>query len=130
MQPVRHHGWKIALLLGAILATLFYRSFLPGEVLFSNDGPLGQLQAQMFRMPQALSGIWGDLNYLGNYQGSAGLSLSYALLWLLGPSTFAGFYAPLSLLLLGLSAWFACRTRRSTLPPQCWSRGWLACPAG
>ena len=43
-QPVsaaKARGWFAPLLLLVLLTVLFYRSFLPDYVHFSNDGPLG-----------------------------------------------------------------------------------------
>lgn len=34
-------------------------------VLFSNDGPYGQISAKQARLPEAADGIWADLNWLG-----------------------------------------------------------------
>src|ERR1035441_56574 len=57
-------------LLAIILLVLFVKSFLPGYVHFSNDGPLGQQNAAWDRLPGAFTGIWGDLNDIGNNGGS------------------------------------------------------------
>lgn len=53
--------------------------------------------------------MWQDLNWVGGYVGSAFPSITYGLLWILGPYWFAKFYTPISLLILGLSAWFLFR---------------------
>ena len=34
-----------------VLLVLFWKSFVPGYVLFSNDGPLGQQMAAANRLP-------------------------------------------------------------------------------
>ena len=107
---MRHWGWLLAL--GAVvgvLVVMFWRSFLPGEILFSNDRPLGQLHTEWMRLPDGLTGRWADLNYLGFNGGSEFVSFTTLLMWLLGPLGSAKFLAPLSLGLLGLCAWFAFR---------------------
>lgn len=96
-------GMLLALL--AVLLMLFHRSFEAGQLLFSSDGPLGANAAAYAAMPDAFTGMWNDLNWVGAPAGSAFPSVTYGLLWLLGPLWFAKIYAPVTLLLLGLSAW-------------------------
>jgi len=98
------------LILGAILGFLFRNSFNPSQVIFSNDGPLGTLQCESIRLPDAFSGNWTDLHWLGSDGGFSPACITYGLLWLLGPVGFAKFYDPAALLLLGLSAWIFFRT--------------------
>src|ERR1035437_3253529 len=92
-------------LLAIILLVLFVKSFLPGYVHFSNDGPLGQQNAAWARLPQAFTGIWGDLNDIGNTGGSSTPDLCTLLRWLIGPVGFSKFLAPFALFILGLGAW-------------------------
>jgi hypothetical protein len=103
-------GWKgkfiFPLLLGSILAILFAKSFLPGYVHFSNDGPLGEQNAARSQMPGILTGIWDDLNDLGNAGGAAAPDISAFTGWILGPVNDAKFLAPIALFILGLGAWF------------------------
>lgn len=106
------------LLLIAVLSLLFFRSFVPGMVEFSNDGPLGANVAEQYRTPAAFTGVWTTLNWVGNYAGSLAPNITNCLLWLLGPVGFAKFYAPFSCLVLGLCAWLAFRQLR-LLPATC-----------
>ena len=92
-------------LLAIILLVLFVKSFLPGYVHFSNDGPLGQQNAAWDRLPGAFTGIWGDLNDIGGNGGSASPDLTTLFRWLAGPVGFAKFLAPFALFVLGLGAW-------------------------
>ncbi|HVU26908.1 MAG TPA: hypothetical protein VHG71_04140 [Verrucomicrobiae bacterium] len=94
-----------ALLLIAVLAILFWRSFLPGYVHFSNDGPLGAEHADWVKLPQALTGQWDDLNSIGFSGGMTLPDLSSLLVWLLGPLGYSKFLAPTALFVLGLGAW-------------------------
>jgi hypothetical protein len=56
----------LAVLLVA-LAGLFHRSFEANQVLYSNDGPYGLISAKsVATTPSAFSGVWYDLNWLGN----------------------------------------------------------------
>ena len=93
-------------LLVLILAILFWRSFLPDFVHFSNDGPLGQqASAQMSNFPGNFSGGWSDLNDVGGSMGAWPISLSVLMAWTLGPVGFMKFYPPAALFILGLGAW-------------------------
>ena len=107
-----------------ILSLLFFRSFLPGYTVFSNDGPLGNLVSQPHRLPEGFTGGWQDLNSIGFREGGAFPNLSFGLMWLLGPVGFSKFYAPIALLVLGLGAW--CFFRRLGLAPLACVLGGLA----
>ena len=98
-------GIFFAGLLAILLAVLFWKSFLPGYVHFSNDGPLGQQNTAWARLPDAFAGIWGDLNDIGNSGGSLAPDLCTLLRWLLGPVGYSKFLAPFALFILGLGAW-------------------------
>jgi hypothetical protein len=103
------------------MALLFGRSCLPGQILFSNDGPLGRLLSDCRQLPGAFLGVWQDLNFAGYREGGALPNLTYGLRLVLGPLLFSKFYAPLALVVLGLGAW--CFFRRLRLAP-------LACLLG
>ena len=93
------------LLLAVLLAVLFWKSFLPGYVHFSNDGPLGQQNAAWARLPAGFTGIWGDQNDIGSSGGSFTPDLGTLFRWLTGPVGFSKFLAPFALFILGLGAW-------------------------
>ncbi len=93
----------------AVLALLFWRSFVPGYVHFSNDGPLGQQNVNWQQMPGALTGMWDDLNDVGFAAGTFTPSIRALLYWSLGPVGYSKFYAPVSLLVLGLGVWMFLR---------------------
>lgn len=96
-------------ILCVILALLFLRSFDPSWVVFANDGPLGAMMAERAQVPEAFTSSWADLNGYGARDPGALPNLTSALLWILGPLGFAKFYAPITLLFLGICAWFLCR---------------------
>jgi len=98
-------GVLFAAMLAIILVVLFWKSFLPGYVHFSNDGPLGQQNAGWTRLPAAFTGSWGDLNGIGSSAGSWPLGLTALIRWGLGPVAFAKFFTPIALFILGLGAW-------------------------
>lgn len=107
----------------AVLCVLFSSSFLPGQALFANDGPLGHLKSRPNALPGALYGIWTDLVWLGLDGGSFTPNV-HGLLMLLGPLGYINFSAPLSLLILGLSAW--CFFRQLRFRPMVCILGGLA----
>lgn len=92
------------LLLLALLVALFWRSFLPGYVHFSNDGPLGQINVNFMKLPAAVDGMWDDLNDLGINAGNFSPSITAMLMWLLKPVGYAKFYAMIALFILGVGA--------------------------
>src|SRR6266404_4554146 len=101
------------LCLAGVLGVLFFQSFEPSKVVFSNDGPLGANHSAAAAEPSGLTGVWTDLNTIGN-AGNAFVSFTILLFSALGPLLFAKFYAPLVLAILGLCAWFCFRQLKFT----------------
>lgn len=100
---------KIAIpfvLLIVVLCALFGPVFMPGIVHFSNDGPLGVQMSDWVRSVSGLTGAWNDLNSIGINSAAFPPSVSTLFRLLVGPVGYAKFYAPISLLLVGLGAWF------------------------
>ncbi len=107
----------------AVLAALFHRSLLPGQVIFNNDAPLGTYMMAALQPPGSFTGIWTDLNWLG-LEWPASASLSMGFFWLVGAVGFSKFWVPASLLILGLSAGFFFKSLR--LSPPAYVLGGLA----
>jgi len=99
------NGLYLIGLLAVILIVLFWRSFLPDYVHFSNDAPLGQQNAAWTQQPGGMMGVWGDLNYLGSSGGSYTPDVAVALRMVLSPVGFAKFFPAITMFLLGLAAW-------------------------
>ena len=98
--------WLLVALVLPVL-WLFRSSFVPSQVLFSNDGPLGVLVSQADTVIHTFTGLWRPLNWVGNQDPSSQPDVTMGLFVALGsPVLFAKFYAPLALMLLGASAWF------------------------
>ena len=93
------------LLLLAVLSFSLPGVYLPGQTLFSNDGPLGRLMAQCHQMPGRFTGCWEDLNSVGFSSGPAPPGITFGLQLLLKPIWFSKLYALISLIILGLGAW-------------------------
>ncbi len=110
--------------LAGVLALLFAQSFQPGYIVFANDGPLGAVAAACGRMPEAMLGVWLDLNWVGNEGVVSAPNLSNLITLFLSPVTFAKLIVPLSLLLLGCSAWVF--FRQCGFPPWVCTVGALA----
>jgi hypothetical protein len=102
----RHPGLLLLLLLCAVLAAVFARSFVPRYVLFSNDGPLGAMANATGVKWTGFRGTWFDLNSLGSQGLSSNLSITQVILLSLDAVAWAKFFAPLALLVLGLGAGF------------------------
>ena len=96
--------WPAGILL-LVLLFLFWRSFEPEYVHFSNDGPLSQAMAAGIHLPEAFSGVWEDLNDIGFSGGSFPLDLNAVIRWVLGSVGWSKFLPPIALFILGLGAW-------------------------
>ena len=92
-------------LLGGTLLLMFRQSFLPGYVLFANDGPLGAMKATQSNMPDGFLGVWQCLNWLGNEGVSAAPSVTSFMVTLFPGEIFLKIYPPLTLFFVGFSAW-------------------------
>ena len=120
-------GTCFALLLLAVLAIIFWRSFLPDFVHFSNDGPLGQQNVDFLKLPSSFTGIWDDLNDTGFNGGAFPLSVVALIKWLLGPVGYSKFLAPIALFILGFGAWTFFRALKIVAAGgQAWAR-WRRC---
>jgi hypothetical protein len=93
------------LLLLVILCLLWAKSFMPGYVAFSNDGPLGEQNTAWSHFPSTLTGTWDDLNNIGQSVGASAPTITSIETWLLGPVGYSKFYVPIALFILGLGAW-------------------------
>lgn len=87
-----------------ILLFLFRDSLKPELVVFANDGPLGAISTEATRLPKSFLGFWMDIYLAGYEMPSAVPNLSVGLAMILKPLLFAKFYVPVSLLILGISA--------------------------
>ena len=87
-----------------MLCVLFYRSFVPGQALFANDGPLGASKARMYEMPAGFFGVWNDLSWLGLDSGSFPWNSWGSMRWAFGPLGYVNFSPLVSLLFCGLCA--------------------------
>jgi hypothetical protein len=101
----KHSGLWSAALLVVVLAVMFWRSFLPDYVHFSNDGPLGQQNVDWLKLPGAMTGTWDDLNDVGFAGGAFTPGVTAFIKFALGPVGYAKFLAPVALFIMGMGAW-------------------------
>src|SRR5579862_6696048 len=92
-------------LLVIVLGLLFWKSFLPDYVFFSNDNPLGQEMAAWHSLPADYTGCWYDLNVIGSNDNALPPTPSTLIFWVFLPVGFAKFFAPIALFILGIGAW-------------------------
>jgi hypothetical protein len=123
-SPIKSQALRFAALLAVILLCLFWRSFLPGFIHFSNDGPLGQQSSSYIQLPAAFTGSWDDLNDIGNNTGAWPPDLNALAFWMLGAVGYLKFFPPIALFVLGFSAW--CFFRQLNFSPTAAALGALA----
>src|SRR5471030_105209 len=88
-------GWYFfAGLLAIILTSLFWKSFAPGYILFSNDGPLGSQNSAWLQFSGHSLDMWDDLSFLVINSGSWPPNINTLFHWLLGPLFYSKFFAP------------------------------------
>ncbi len=109
-----------------ILAALFYPSFNPREIIFSNDNPLGVLNAKWIQPPEGFRGLWLDLNSIGFDGGALAVSPCYLAFWGLGALLYSKFAVPLAAAFVGCAAWL-CFRRLKLGPWACLLGGLAAC---
>jgi hypothetical protein len=101
--------YLILLLLGGALAILFHRGFEANQVHFALDQPLGFLKSASSSAPGICAGHWTDFTWLGGEIPASNPGISVLLQSILYPELFLKIFPPLSLLLVGLSAWLMFR---------------------
>ena len=112
----------LALVLSIVLAVLFHKSFVPGQALFSNDGPLGAILSRPLTMPDAFFGIWNDNYWIGAYNGNLNPNFSGLIHWIFQGVGRVNFFAPVSALILGLCAWIFSVASAATPASRFWRR--------
>src|SRR5580698_2327350 len=119
-KPERQKGSLLVLLLvlGGALAALCHQGFLPHQILFANDMPLGAMLDSSDRLPGTFTGHWGDLYWLGGSTPSSAPAFSTLLQMIFPPEIYMKIYAPLTMLILGEGTWLFFR-QLSFAPAVC-----------
>ena len=89
----------------AIFAGLFIQSFNPDKVVFSNDGPLGSVVAECRSMPEIMTGVWADSNWIGGPEPTPTPGPSLWLRLVTNPVILDKLYAPVSLMIIACCAY-------------------------
>jgi len=105
----RHPLVWTALLLAGLLSLFFWQNFLPNKVVFGNDDPLGNMVAEETAMPDNITGVWLDLNWLGCEGVPPAPAVTTALRLLTSPHGFLNLFYPTSLFIAGVCACFCFR---------------------
>jgi hypothetical protein len=105
-KPHRQRGGLLVLLivLGGALAVLCHQAFLPHQVHWANDIPLGAMLDPSARLPGTFAGHWITLTYIGAPAPSSCPSLTTLLQMVFPPEIFLKIFLPLSMLFLGVGA--------------------------
>lgn len=116
----KQKGSLLALLiaLGGALAVLCHQGFLPHQVFWANDVPLGAMLDASDSVPGTFTGHWGTLYWIGGSAASASPSFSTLLQTIFPPGIYLKIYAPLTMLFLGVGAWLFFR-QLGFAPPVC-----------
>jgi len=130
-QTLREFG-LVTLCFVLVLGWLFRQALVPDYATFSNDTPLGLLQAALGRNENVFfDGAWYDLNWLGITGVATPPNVTGLFMFLLvklassAALIYAKFSAPLSLLFVGLSFW-ACLKMWKFSPVVCFLGGLAA----
>ena len=115
---LRHPVAWTAGLLVVVLCIFFWQSFLPNKVVYGNDDPLGMMAAEQTSMPSILSGLWTDLNWIGNEGLSPSPTVTTALLLMAPPRVFMNIFYPAALFIVGICACY-CFSRFKLAPIAC-----------
>ena len=77
--------------------------------MWDNDTALGAMDASWSRMPGTYSGIWNDGNWIGVKTPASSPTLGTILATFISPEMYLKIFTPLTMLLLGFSAWLLFR---------------------
>jgi hypothetical protein len=104
---MKQNGGFLALLivLGGALAVLCHQAFLPHQVHWANDVPLGAMLDSSDRLPGTFAGHWTPLYWIGGATPSSSPAFSTLLQTFLPPQIYLKIFMPLSMFFLGFGAW-------------------------
>ena len=94
----------LLIVLGGALAALCHQGFLPHQVFWANDVPLGAMMDPSNRLPGTFAGHWATLYYIGGSVPSSSPSFTTLLQMIFPPEIYLKIYAPLTMLFLGMGA--------------------------
>ncbi len=89
-----------------ILVCLFWKSFLPQWIIFSNDGSYAVQKMQWTHLPEAFLGSWYDQYSIGVNGGAVVPNFTQTFRWFFGALGYSKSIAPISLWFFGVAAFF------------------------
>jgi hypothetical protein len=98
----------LAVLFGA-LSVVCYQAYLPHDIMWANDTQLGPLKSSSAKALDSYTGHWMDHWWIGIGIPNNSPSFSNMLATVVSPETFLKIFTPLTMLLLGFSAWLLFR---------------------
>ena len=89
-----------------ILVGLFWKSFLPQWIVFSNDGSYAVQKMQWTHLPESFLGSWYDQNTVGVNAGAVVPNFTPTFRWAFGALGYSKFIDPVALWFFGVAAFF------------------------
>src|SRR5580704_12398634 len=102
----------LLIVLGAALALICHEAFLPHRIMWANDSPLGQIKSVSARLPDTFTGHWGTDYWIGAEIPGSSPTLATLLATVISPELYMRIFTPLTMVLLGFSAWLLFRQLR------------------
>jgi hypothetical protein len=112
INPPNRPKGRLLLLLAVLCAALCVvckEGFLPHRIMWANDSPLGQLKSISARLPDTFTGHWGTDYWIGTEIPSSSPTLATLLATVISPELYMKIFTPLTMVLLGFSAWLLFR---------------------
>ncbi|MGA2542068.1 MAG: hypothetical protein ABSG78_10995 [Verrucomicrobiota bacterium] len=101
----RGSGLLLLALLGGAMALLCHQAFQSHWVMWANDSQLGAIKSASARLPDTYFGHWLDHWWIGMDIPASSPTVAAILGTLLSPEVYLAIFTPLTMLLLGFSAW-------------------------
>ena len=98
-------GLLLLALLGGAMALLCHQAFQSHWLMWANDNQLGPMKASCAGLPGVFRGWWQDFWWIGMDFPNAWPSLDFLLRIVMSPEMYLKIFTPLTMLLLGFSAW-------------------------
>ena len=101
----RGSGLLLLALLGGAMALLCHQAFQSHWVMWANDSQLGAIKSASARLPDTYFGHWLDHWWIGMDIPATSPTVAAILGTVLSPEVYLAIFTPLTMLLLGFSAW-------------------------
>ena len=98
-------GFLLIALLGGAMAVLCHQAFQAHWVMWANDSQLGAIKATSARLPDTYFGHWLDHWWIGMDVPASSPTLATILATIISPELYLAIFTPLTMMLLGFSAW-------------------------